>query len=81
MMAGDEDEVCGGTDALDDIEARNDAVQGYTVSSYDWTHAAYGRGRVTEAHHAAEEMRLPKTSAVQDAGIVPAALICSSRLP
>ena len=44
---------------------------------YERTHAR----PVTEAHHAAEAMRMPVTSAKLDGGTVPSALVCSARLP
>jgi hypothetical protein len=53
----------------------------YVVTRWDWIHGAYCRSRVTEAHHAAEEMRLPKASAKTDAGKPPGGLVCSARLP
>ena len=80
VFSSDEGDVSGSPD-FDSIEARNEAAAGYVGVSYDWTHGAYGRGRVTSDHHKREAERLPASSAVLDGGKVPSAMVCSSRLP
>jgi hypothetical protein len=64
-------------DVISEARTSVDAVH----ISYDWTRAKYGKGKVTEAHHAAEGMRLPKISARLDGDAVPSGMACSARLP
>jgi hypothetical protein len=60
---------------------RAETFSRFCRTNRDADYAAIHRGKVTEAHHAAEEMRLPKTSARDDGGKVPSAMTCSARLP
>ena len=67
-------------------EARLRAARAAMLAKFEVTDhdGEYGRTHarpVTEAHHAAEAMRMPTTSARVDGGALPPALICSARLP